>query len=284
MTITRQTIYSLVLSYFLFSCMQKKEKSPGSNFTRYDLDNPVIIKLPDELNQISGIAYYAKDTSVFAEVDEAGVLYKIPLNKLSKIKKWEFDKKHHFEDIVLHDSVFYVLISNGDIESVKFGKDGSIITATSQFPNTNKKNNEFESMYFDNERKELVILCKNCEDDNDKVVSKFAYDIVTNTYSDSAGTIDVQPIAKKLGVEKLKVKPSAIALNPVTNEYYILASVNKLLVVTDEEWKLKEVYQLDPSIYKQPEGIAFTPSGDMLISNEAKESAATILLFKNNKK
>src|ERR1700712_2372757 len=225
MTIIRQIIYSFTIAYFLFSCTNQKEKITISNSSRYNLDNPVIIKLPDALNEISGIAYYPKDSSVFAEVDEAGILYKIPLNRLGEIKKWQFDKKHDFEDIVLHDSVFYVLISNGDIESIKFGNGDSIVTSTSQFPNASKKSNEFESMFYDNERKELVILCKNCEDDGHKIVSAFAYDMFTNTYNDSAGSIDVQPIAQKVGIEKLKFKPSAIALNPVTNEYYILASV-----------------------------------------------------------
>ena len=83
----------------------------------------------------------------------------------------------------------------------------------------------------------------------------------------------------------MKLKPSAIAINPVTNEFYILASVNKLLVVTDRQGKFKALYELDPAIYKQPEGIAFTPWGDMLISNESHETGlATILIIKNKQK
>ena len=49
--------------------------------------------------------------------------------------------------------------------------------------------------------------------------------------------------------------------------------------------KIKEAYQLDPVVFKQPEGITFTPWGDMLISNEAADvGAPNILIFKYKKK
>ncbi len=251
----------------------------------YDLANPVIMKLPEGLSEISGIVYYPKDTSVFAEVDEDGLLFKIHLNKKDDIEKWRFDKKHDFEDIVLHDSVFYVLISNGDIESVRFGKSDSIITSISAFPDASKKKNEFESMYYDDSLQQLVLLCKSCEDDGHKIVSGWGYNLTSGVYTPSVFMIDVQPVAEKLGEEKMKLKPSAIAINPVTNEFYVLCSVNKLLVITDRQGKFKTLYPLDPAIYKQPEGIAFTPTGDMIISNESHETGlADLLLIKNKKK
>jgi uncharacterized protein YjiK len=95
----------------------------------------------------------------------------------------------------------------------------------------------------------------------------------------------VQPIAEKTGAEKLKLKPSAAAINPITGELYILSSIDHLIVITDIKGKFKELHQLDPVIYKQAEGIAFTPSGDMIISNESHQTGvATILVIKNNKK
>ena len=91
-------------------------------------------------------------------------------------------------------------------------------------------------------------------------------------------------IKKKLKEKKIHFKPSAVAINPKTNELYILSSVNKLLVITDRRGRVKEVYPLNPVIYKQPEGMAFTPWGDLLISNEAGESGnANILILKPKK-
>ena len=248
----------------------------------YDLNDPVKIKLPSGLDEISGISYYAKDSSVFAEVDEDGILFKIYMDGSGKIKQWRYDKKHDFEDIVMHDSTFYILISNGDIETLRF-KGDSIIKTKSQFPDASKKANEFETMYYD-PSVGLVMLCKNCEDDKKKIVTAFACKPDSSIYV-IAFQIDVKPIAEKSKEDKLHFKPSAAAINPVTNELYILASVNKLLVVADKNGKVKNVYPLDPVTFNQPEGITFTPWGDLLISNERGETDdATILIFKPKKK
>jgi hypothetical protein len=57
------------------------------------------------------------------------------------------------------------------------------------------------------------------------------------------------------------------------------------LVITDREGNLKNVYRLNPKIYKKPEGITFTPTGDMIISNEVfLEDYSTLLILKNKKK
>ena len=63
-------------------------------------------------------------------------------------------------------TAFYVLISNGDIESLQFTTGDSVITNKYIFPDANKKKNEFESLYYDDSLQQLVILCKDCEDSN----------------------------------------------------------------------------------------------------------------------
>ena len=285
MRFSKEIAFASIVVVALFACKTGRKPLQPTDSSMYDLANPVILKLPEGLAEISGIVYYPKDTSVFAIEDEAGILYKISLNKKDQIQKWKFDKKHDFEDLALHDSIFYVLISNGDIESVRFGQGDSIITHTSAFPDASKKSNEFESMYYDDSLKQLVLLCKDCEDDSKKIISAWGYNDSSGIYSPSIFTIDAQAVAEKLGEEKIKLKPSAMAINPATNEFYILCSVNKLLLVTDRQGKFKELYTLDPAIYKQPEGIAFTPVGDMIISNESHETGlANILVIKNKKK
>jgi uncharacterized protein YjiK len=264
------------------SCESQKSKTLATP-SQYDLNNPVEFKLPVGLSEISGMAYYPKDSSVFAVIDEDGILFKIYLNGSGIIKKWKFDKKHDFEDIVMHDSTFYVLISNGDIKSLKFLGD-SIITNKSDLGGNSKKTNEFETLYFD-DSSGLVLLCKACEDDKKKTVTAWGYSFADSlSYNPNLFTIEVKQIAQKIKEDKLHFKPSAAAINPKTNELYIISSVNKLLVIAERNGNIKEVYPLDPVIYKQPEGITFTPSGDLLISNEAAESGnANILIFKQKK-
>ena len=272
-----------IISLVIGGCNNgKKEKFPDTDM--YNISSPKVVDLPEELDEISGIAYYPKDTSVFAIIDEDGILYKIPLKNPKAFRQWKFDKKRDFEDVVLLDSVFYVLVSNGDIESIRFNGN-SLVTNKSNFSDESKKVNEFEALYFDKDSSSLIMLCKSCEADPKKSFSSFVYD-----YKDTAmtylpyKTFDMTPLESKLNVDK-RLKASAAAINPITGDIYILSSIQKLLVITNNKGEFKEVYKLDPKIYKQPEGITFTPGGDMIISNESAQTGfANLLLFKNKKK
>jgi len=284
MAFYRYFMYAIVIVTLFLGCTAKEKKYQLAENSRYDLLNPFVIKLPERLAEISGLAYYPKDTSVFAIEDENGFLYKISLTT-NAITKWKFDKRHDFEDVVLHDSIFYILISNGDIEVLQFGNGDKMLTNKFTFPDAGKKKNEFESMYFDDSLKQLVLLCKDCADDKKKNISAWGFNIGSGLYSSVVFSINVQPITQKLGQQKLRLKPTAAAINPATNELYILEAINHLLIVTDRNGKFKEVFILPPAIYKQPEGIAFTPAGDLIISNEWHETGlANILIIKNKKK
>lgn len=266
------------------SCSNDGDDKKFPNSGMYDFANPKQIRLVEELNEISGLTYYPKDTSVFAIVDEDGILYKIPLKNPNHIKQWKFDKKRDFEDLVLVDSTFYILVSNGDIEKVQFQGD-QIVTARTKFSDFSETQNEFESLYLDTDSNRLVLICKSCVDDPKKSISRFYY-----TYKDSVPaykpclSVNMAPVAEKLGTNK-HLKPSAAAINPITKDLYLVSSILKMVVVFNSKGDFKELFKLDPGLYKQPEGICFTPEGDMVISNEwAEDGFATLLLMKNKKK
>jgi len=267
---------------FFAGCGAQTDKKKYRSTDRYEFANPKIIELPSQLDEISGITYYPKDQSVFAIIDEDGILYKIPLLHPDQIKEWQFDKKRDYEDLVLKDSIFYVLVSNGDIEELRFEGD-KIRIDKMEFPDASKKLNEFETLYYDQGTGKIIMMCKSCEDDKKKQVSSFFIDDtakVMNFYS----AFDVSPVFDKFGIPKDHIKPSAAAIEPVTKDLYVICSVNKLLLILDAQGTVKDVIPLNPKIYKQPEGIAFTPGGDLIISNESHEEGyGTLLLLKNKK-
>lgn len=283
----KMTAY-LMLSAFamgFLSCMAKHEKSNYRNTDAYDFARPKIIELPKELDEISGISFYQKDNSVFAIIDEDGVLFKISLNDPTQIRQWQFDKPRDYEDVVLKDSVFYVLVSNGDIEELRFAGD-KILTTKIEFPNASKKVNEFESLYEEPDSGRIIMMCKDCEDDKNARISSYYLDDSTKAFRNFS-VINTGPIFEKTGPPKGNIRPSAAAVNPVTKELYILCAIdkiNKMMVIEDAKGSLKDIIKLDPQIYKQPEGIAFTAKGDLIISNEShREGYGTLLLLKNKK-
>ncbi|RYY45434.1 MAG: hypothetical protein EOO06_16500 [Chitinophagaceae bacterium] len=248
----------------------------------YNFSQPYLINLPPTLDEISGLAYYAKDSSVFAIIDEEALLFKISLNNPEHIQQWAFGKANDYEDIILKDSVFYVLTSDGSIRSLQF-KGEEIVTKKYDFITGEKKSkNEFESMYVDSGR--IVILCKDCDADKKTKTSRFALD------SAGGGFREIEPVhnasvAKMIDEKKVALKASAAAVHPLTGELYVVSAVNKSIYIFDTALNPREVYELNPKIYKQPEGIAFTPAGDLIISNEVYlEGNSNILVLKNKKK
>ena len=56
----------------------------------------------------------------------------------------------------------------------------------------------------------------------------------------------------------------------------ILENMNSIYVW---EGKVQDVKELDPKLFRQPEGICFSPIGDMYISNEGQGGKGYILKF-----
>jgi len=277
---TTLIIAGLLLAVGSIRCGARKEKF--ANPTGYNFQTPSEIKLPLELDEISGVAFYPKDTSVFAINDEKGWLYKMKLNNRNDIRRWKFSSGADFEDLVLLDSAFYVLQSNGNIIKITVENPGNFVTQ--EFPFAFGEGNEFEILYYDDVKRKMILICKDCESDKKKSLTTFSFDPQTGQFSDSSFSIDVKQVATAMGEEKLKFKPSAAAINPADSLLYIVSSVNKLLVITDRNGNFKKAYPINPALFKQPEGISFTPKGSLIISNEsAGVGVADILVFSNGK-
>lgn len=276
----RLLVSSALFIILIFQCCyssNKKNPSPAS----YDLNHPVIIDLPSSLDEISGIIYYSKDTSLFAISDETGTLYKIHLHDL-EIKKWKFGKNHDYEDLQLVDSTFYILASNGNIMVVQFDEINKIHTSEYKFPGND--NHEFESLFFDPDSKKLMLLCKDCKEDGKSTAGFWSFDLSEKLFRKESMKISIEEVSTKIADRKKNFHPSATAINPITHQLFIVSAVNHILVIADKNGSVEEVFSLDPNIYKQPEGISFTPTGDMIISNEAAENGSPNLLVMKYKR
>jgi len=276
-------VYVFILALVSTHCHSKVEKLDLKSPDGYNMRAASQFKLPLELDEISGVAYYPPDSSIFAINDEKGWLYKI--KKGAGIKTWPFSKGADFEDVVLLDSVFYVLQSNGNIIRLSFSTQNAMAVQQYYFDQQGESKNEFEILYYDSTKNKLILICKDCESDKKKSLTTFSFDPSIGKYAGSTFTINVSEIAAAIGEEKIRFKPSAASINPKNGLLYIISAINKLLVITDVNGNFKNAYKIDPGIFKQPEGITFTPSGGMIISNEAADvGVADILYFSYNKK
>lgn len=271
--------FIFLLLITVYSCNLVNDKSKFPDVPGYDIHTPVTVKLKTELDEISGIVYFPRDTVVFAINDELGVLYKIYLRKKIKIDEWEFSEDADYEDIVLVDSMFYALHSNGDLTKFRYFSEDSLFVEEFEIPLDGK--NEFEGLYYDSTANKLMLICKDCKGDKDEN-SVYGFNIGEAAFGGEAVfTINGEEVLKNQLVEEKNFRPSAAAIHPVTGDLYILSSVNKSIAIADKGGKIKAVYPINPAVFKQPEGIAFSPEGDMLISNEAADiGAGNVLIFK----
>lgn len=74
-----------------------------------------------------------------------------------------------------------------------------------------------------------------------------------------------------------KVEPADLGVHPISGDIYLIDNVGPRLLVMGADGTKKNVYQLSSSEFPQPEGIAFTPEGEIFISNEGKSGPGTIL-------
>lgn len=269
---------TVIAALLLFSsCDAFEDKKQAKGPQGYDLSRPRVIRLPLELDEISGLSYWPGDSSLLAINDEQGYLYKISVHNPSDIRRWKFSGGHDYEDVAILDSTFFVLRSNGDIVAFRFADDGDSLSER-KIPFTRSSGNEFESICAFPEQNGLLLVCKSCKQDNKKKISTFWLDGATYELSESM-TITTEKIAELEGKKAVRFKPSAVAVSPVDHRLYFIAAVNKKLAIADSN-RITDVYELDPGLFKQPEGMTFAPDGTLFISNEAAGvGVAEILIF-----
>jgi hypothetical protein len=275
------TIFCLLLMGVIgSSCSQTKTTK---NPVGYDLNTPVKYDMPTELLEISGIAFNKGDNAViYAEQDEDGNIYYFrPGDK--QVKNTRFGKHGDYEDIAIANSHAVILRSDGTLFTFPLSEvSGGQINNLKELKNLLPKG-EYEGLYADAFTNKLYALCKQCPGSNHaKTCDGYILTLSADGSVNQSGnfSIDIQKISALTGKGKLKFHPSALAKNPITKQWYILSSVNKLLVLTDGNFNVQQAYPL-PSGFLQPEGIAFDKQGNLYISNEGdKVNNGNILFFK----
>lgn len=273
-----------LVAFYACKPVASKFSSPAG----YDLEHPEKFNMPESLLEISGIAFYkGKADTVYSIQDEEGSVFRQKWG-VKHQKNVSFASKGDYEDIAIFNEKVFVLKSNGHLYSFPFSET---VKEKAEHVKVSKKlvpKGEYESLYADPETQKVYVLCKSCPVDKKKKTSTgyvLNYDLkLDSLIPESTFHIDLEQIKKLNPKLKASLSPSALTKNPKTKEWYILASANKLLVIADENWKVKQVHRLNSSIYNQPEGIAFDNDMNLYISNEGDElTNGNILKFKKVK-
>ena len=142
--------------------------------------------------------------------------------------------------------IIYIVADNCDISSLVFEDNKVVVLRPEEVLASNVKSHFYAINNFKRPHERLTII------DSDNLV-------------DANYLLEMNKVFA-LGYQAVQGVRAAKNLN--TNEWYILSSVNKMLIVADADWNVKNVYALNPAQFHQPEGIAFDNQFNLYISNE----------------
>lgn len=254
----------------------------------YDFDRPELLaKLPNVLNEISGLSLSPQPDELLAVEDESGKFYRLQLATGRVLGATEFWKDGDYEGIEAVGNDVWVVKSTGTLYRIR--RPGLATQEVTKFNGFLEEDNNVEGLTHDQSSNRLLLVCKSYAAGFMEVRSVFAFDLGTETFVKepvfSVGRMGMRaflascPQTSKHDKlvdfinerENYELSPSAIAIHPKTGEVFITSSVGKIMVVLSPSGKISHVRKLEKDFFAQPEGMVFTPDGTLYISTEAKD-------------
>lgn len=283
----RIVLIGLGLLLFIGGCSTSHSQTRGIPFKLHRPDRTY--KLPKELTEISGLGIYR--SRLIAVQDEVGELYLIDLRKKPLgISQLPFAGKGDYECLEAVGDNIYVLTSEGSFYRIGVDTNLTRTFGVTKFDLPYKKNENFEGMCFDPSKNRLLISAKESPENGRKnIYPLYPEDAISR--QDPVITLDVDTLDKfvhhagnALGLaisgEKYAFNPSALAIDPITGNVFVLSHPLQQLLVLDINYRPLAAVYLNPAIFQQPEGMTFDSAGNLYISNEGKSGNGNILYFK----
>lgn len=234
-------------------------------------------EMPRELTEISGSTWYGKD-KIAAVQDEVGVVFIYDLVSKEVVDKIPFSGKGDYEGVAAAGDVFYVLRSDGLIVEVKKGDAKPHQTFL-------RASHDTESLFYDKENNRLLVAVKASDPSSDSHKGIYSFDLSSRKMSEQpVMSVDLEhPLLSDGKKISERFQPADLAIHPLTRDVYIVDGAEPSLLVMSPQGEIKAYYKLDKSVFKQPEGITFSPAGEMYISSEGvKDSGVIVKVSINN--
>ncbi|MCK9281027.1 MAG: SdiA-regulated domain-containing protein [Melioribacteraceae bacterium] len=234
-----------------------------------------------ELNEISGITF-SDVGDLFCHTDEVGIIYQLEINTGKIIKKFYIGEsllKADFEDITFANGFFYLVSSSGAILKFKEGKDNEKVQYE-RFVTPLSSKNDIEGIAYVHQSNSLLLACKESPGKKlkgVKAVYRFSLDD-NKLINDPFILIKENELN---GFFSSSFKSSAI----------ISMNNGNLLILGGKSIGLVEISQKGQVINKiilnnyhlQPEGIAISKKGILIISDEAAGKNPYLTIYKKTK-
>ena len=283
--------FYLLLLVCIFSCKEgNKHESKtettvkASTASSYDLLHPKEKwALPEELKEVSGLSWI--DNTHFLVIEDLHPqLYTLRLGSNAVIEKtipFKLTDKEKFdiEDVAMIADTVYALWSHGAIFKITGWQTEQ--PDVKKYPTQLSKENNTEGLCYDPVSHHLLIACKDesaVEDEKKSTRAIYEFDQSAGVLKPGTFLLIHKRDFKKLADEKFDFYPSAIAVQPGTNDIYILSTKDtKCMAVYNREGSLKSFQLIDKELMPQPEGICFSPDGTLYISTQGRHGESPMI-------
>jgi len=285
----------ILLAILIIPYTGAKEKNPATGKANsYNLLSPdKTLILPERLREVSGVTILDSVTVALIE-DEDGILFIYDLRGNGIKSQIVFAGYGDYEDIALVNRTIYVLRSDGALFAISdYASNGLKVS----FFNTGVPSADNEGLCYDKMNDRLLIGCKG-DIHKDQFKNKraiYSFNLKTmKLLPEPVFVFDTESVnrfynnnrvdtkgdkGKKDKKKEIGFRMSALSIHPVTGNLYLLSATDNILCVVNKSGSIDSIEELDKDMFLQPEGIAFFPNGDMLITNEARNKKPTLLRF-----
>ncbi|ANE53422.1 hypothetical protein SY85_10720 [Flavisolibacter tropicus] len=249
--------------------------APGISNVGHTINGLSKWELPAILKEVSGIKYLGNNRFACIQ-DRLGsiFIYNTTDNKIEK--EIPFAKAGNYEGIAIAGTSAYVVQSDGTLYEVQDYEGATPVVKQYDIPLTAKNN--VEGLTYDKKNDRLLLVTKGNLPRNRQCKGVYAFDLKSRKLvAKPVVKINLaDPIFCSLKGKDNAFLPSAIEIHPITNDIYILQGSDPKLLVMDEKGQMKKMYTYSRSNLPHAEGLAFSPEGELFISNAGTTGAATI--------
>jgi uncharacterized protein YjiK len=236
-------------------------------------------KLPKRLREISGLAL-TPDERLLAVADEKAIVYELDYQEGKIIKSFALGDppvRADFEGIAVLGDTIWLMTSDGLLFAAAEGADGRSVPYQ-KYDTDHGDYCELEGLAQDRATTTLLLVCKQTKSKHD--------DLMIFEWSASIDGIEhnrdvAVPEALIIGtIDKKRISPSGIAVDPQTGERVLVAARQGVLVRLTADGVLSEAILLKKKgRHKQAEGIEMTRDGRLLIADEGGKGRARLAVY-----
>jgi uncharacterized protein YjiK len=253
-----------------------------SVLARYDLEAPPGDRweLPRALDEISGLAIDA-DGRVFAHQDERAIIFELEPSTHRVARQFTFGSPAipgDFEAIALVGDSVVLVTSDGVLYVGARGRDGAAVPFVTYATGVGRSC-EVEGLAYEPGDRSLLLACKVPRDAFTRGhVTIFRWSLDRRRLVEPAPLhIPVARLAHPIGASDFR--PSDLTRDPRTGRFLLLAARERAIAELTPDGQVERVVRLQRKLHRQPEGIAITPDGALLVSDEAARGHATLSVY-----